>query len=156
MRRGVAVSLVACLTVWFWLVPAFSAEKAPARLELEYERESNPKKRVKLAIELSEARLKELRTAYESDSPERGTEAATTYLAAVERLGKAVREASNTGASKSAEIHLRRQGRELENLRMSLAFLDRPPIEHAAARVSQVREEILYSIMNPRRESANK
>ena len=68
----------------------------------------------------------------------------------------AVTAAAHTGTSKSTEMHLRRQVRDLENLKTNVAYFDRPAIEKIIERAEALREKILYSIMNPRDGKAKK
>lgn len=126
------------------------SENAPFLLEQKYSQESNPKTRVKIAIDLTGMRLKQLRYFYDEADYENVQKALEQYLAAVDLLGQAVTSASDLGYSKRAEIHFRQQTRELENLKMSLSVMDRADVEKAAEQVTSLRESILYGIMNPR------
>ena len=158
MKRWGVISIAAFLLLGPWFAtkhgPALAEEKTPTQLEAEYDREPNPKRRVKLAIELADARLKELRSAFESEDSGKAAEPVEKYLSALDRLEKAWKEPSGSGASKDAEIHLRRQARDLENLKMSLSFNEQAPVEKVATRVAKLHEAILYSIMNPHKERA--
>lgn len=129
---------------------------APFLLEQKYDRETKPKNRVKIAIKLTDMRLQLMRSSYDTVDPEKAKEAITQYRSAVDLLVQAVRSASDTGYSKRAEIHLRRHERELKNLQMSLSVMERTSVEQVAGQVTNLREEILYDIMNPRDESARK
>ncbi|MBI3896087.1 MAG: hypothetical protein HY313_09170 [Acidobacteria bacterium] len=77
-------------------------------------------------------------------------------MAALERLEVAVRDASNFGVSKKAEISLRKQARILTDLKMHVSYLDKPAIDKILARVAKLHQEILYSIMNPPQRTAKK
>ena len=132
------------------------SENAPFLLEERYDSEPDPKQRVLIAIKLAEVRLKELQSAYKNGSPALQKEAAENYLGAVDRLAKAVSEAADMGYSKKAEQRLRHQLRELEDLKMAVYYQERPAVTDVAARVAKVQEKILYSIMQPRQESANR
>ena len=131
-------------------------ENAPFLLEERYASEPEPKQRVLIAIKLAEVRLKELQSAYKNGSPALQKEAAENYLGAVDRLAKAVSEAADMGYSKKAEQRLRHQLRELEDLKMAVYYQERPAVTDVAARVAKVQEKILYSIMQPRQESAKR
>ena len=128
------------------------SENAPFLLEQKYSRESKPKNQVKIAIKLTDMRLQLMRSAYDTMNFEKEKEALGQYLSAVDLLVQAVRSASDAGYSKRAEIHLRRHERDLKNLQMSLSVMDRMPVEKAAEQVTILREEILYDIMNPRKD----
>ena len=160
-------SVISAAAVWVLLsgnvasLPALDGkgapnENAPFLLEQKYSRESKPKNRVKIAIKLTDVRLQQMRSAYDTVNSEKEKEAIKHYLSAVDLLVQAVRSASDTGYSKRAEIHLRRHERELEHLKMSLSVMDRASVEKVAGQVTRLREEILYTIMNPRDESARK
>ena len=124
-------------------------EKSFSLLEQQYDRESNPRKRAGLAIEMTRGCLTRLRAAYDAEDPEPREKAMEAYRAALDRLEAAVTAASNGGTSKNAEMHLRRQGRDLENLKTKVSYFDRPAIEKLMARVAALREQFLYSLMNP-------
>lgn len=135
---------------------AVAEDKPPSLLEQQYDRESNPRKRAGLAIELTRPRLQELRSAYDGEDPNLREKAMEAYLDALERLEKAVTAAANAGTSKNAETHLRRQGRDLENFKTNVSYFDRPAIEKVMERVAALRQQILYSIMNPNQGKAKK
>lgn len=128
-----------------------SQEKTPAQLEELYEKETNPKNRVKLAVELADDRLKEMLMAYDAADPAKESAAAETYLSAVDRLEKALDANTSGGAAKDAEIHLRHQVQSLGNLRMTLSATEKTPVEKALARATQVHEDVLNRIMHPKK-----
>src|SRR5262249_27222711 len=130
--------------------PAHGDDKTSEKLQSEYDREANPKKRVKIAIDLTDQRLKEMREAYESEDASRESARMEDYLSSINRLEKAV-NSPGAGTSKDAEIHLRRQGKALENLKMSVSYSERKPIEEVAERVTKLHEHVLYSIMKPKK-----
>jgi len=132
---------------------AAQENQAAALLEQRYERETNRRKQADIALELLKLRLYRLRAAYETVDPEKQKEAVDAFLGALERLGTAVVTASNAGTSKKAEMHLRRQERDLENLKTNVSYFERPVIEKVIRRAAELREQILYSIMNPRKRS---
>jgi hypothetical protein len=125
-------------------------DKTPEKLQADFDHESNPKKRVKIAIDLSDYRLKELREAYESEDPAREAAQLENYMSAIEHLETAV-STPGAGTSKDAEIHLRRQTKILENIRMGASYSERGPVEKATDRVAKLHEHVLYSIMNPKK-----
>jgi hypothetical protein len=129
-------------------------EKSSSQLEAEIGREANPNKRARLAIDLMNEMLKQLRSAYETEDPEKETAAMESYLAVVDRVAKAVKENTSIGTYKYAEIQLRQHAKALESLKASLALRERPPVEKAAERVSKLHEEILYSTINVRKKEA--
>ncbi|MBI3895747.1 MAG: hypothetical protein HY313_07420 [Acidobacteria bacterium] len=132
-------------------------ENAPFQLEEQYRRESDPKQRVLIATKLAEVRLKELQAAYKKEIiPTSQNETVENYLGAIERLGKAVNDASDVGYSKRAEQRLRRQLRELEDLKMAVSYQERPVVAKVEEQVAAVLEKILYSIMQPRQEEAKR
>jgi len=128
---------------------AFAAEKTLAQLEAEYDREQNPKRRVKLAVEITEARLKPMLSAYQAGEPAKEAQEMTNYLSAISRLEQALSANSIHGVSKDAEIRLRGQTRALANLRMSVSAAEQPAVQKALDRVTQLHERLLNGIMNP-------
>ena len=131
-------------------------ENAPFLLEKQYDSEQNPRERVLIAVKLAEVRLKELQAAYKKGTSTLQKETAENYLGAVDRLGKAVNEVSDIGYSKKAEQRLRRQFRELEELKIAVSYQERPAVVEVEGRVAAVHEKILYSIMQPRQGVANR
>jgi hypothetical protein len=126
-------------------------EKTPAQLEELYEKEPNPKNRVKLAVELADDRLKGMLAGYDSGDPAKESATAETYLSAVDRLERSLEANTSGGAAKDAEIHLRHQVQSLENLRMTLSASEKTPVEKALARATQVHEDVLNRIMHPKK-----
>jgi hypothetical protein len=129
-----------------------AAEENQEALQLEqrYDRESdNPRRQTGIAVDLSKNRFEQLRSAYDTGDPEQWQEALEAYRGAVDRLETAVEAAKNAGNSKKAEVFLRRHSRDLENLKTSVSYMDRPEIEKLCDRAADLRERILYSILNP-------
>ena len=122
-------------------------------LQAAYEKESNPRKRSELAMELMIVRLERLRariaigTMLEQSSPE-----LAKYHAACEQLASSVRQAAHNGTSKKAEKHLRDQIYDLDQLKMSVSAVERSQVDRLIARVVELREEVLYSLMHPPKE----
>lgn len=140
------------MTLWgtgIEIEAASQGDQSLALLEQRYDRETNPRRQAGIALELTRHRLQQLRAAYDAENAERWEAALESYRGALERLGSAVAAASHGGTSKNAEMHLRRQGRDLENLKTSVAYFDRPAVEKLIAQASDLRQQILYSIMNP-------
>ena len=137
-------------TLCLALAPAWAAEKNPAVLEQEYQKENNPRKQAEIARKLIPQRLEQLRvrigagTMLEKSSPE-----LAHYQSAVEKLGSAVRLAAHTGTSKDAEKALRDQSHELEDLKIQVSAGERPLIDRLLTQVSDLREELLYGLMLP-------
>ena len=124
-------------------------ERTPAQLEALYEKETNPKNRLKLAVELADSRLKQMLAAYDAADPAKESATAGIYLSAVDRLEKALEANTSGGAAKDAEIRLRHQVQSLGNLRMTLSASERTPVEKALARATQMHEDLLNRIMRP-------
>ena len=125
-------------------------EARSANLEQRYDRESdNPRRQTEIAVDLSKNRLDQLRSAYNTGDSGLWKDALESYRGALHRLETAVEAARNTGNSKKAEVFLRQHSRDLENLKTSVSYLDRPEIEKLCDRAADLREQILYSILNP-------
>jgi hypothetical protein len=149
MRAAYRGATIGLLFIVLWEGDC-GGRKDPAVLEQAYELEPNPRKRADLARDLMDQRLETLGsflssgTMLEERSPRLGN-----YLAALDRLETAVQEAAHTGTSKRAEIHLRRHLNRLENFKLTVSVLERSVLEELIARLEEVREEVLYSIMFP-------
>jgi hypothetical protein len=130
---------------------AGSQEKTPAQLEELLAKETNPKNRVKLAVELADDRLREMLAGYDAADPARESATTEIYLSAVDRLEKALDANTSGGTAKDAEIHLRHQMQSLGTLRMTLAASEKTPVEKALARATQLHENVLNTIMHPRK-----
>ena len=125
-------------------------EARATSLEQRYDRESdNPRRQTGIAVDLAKSRFEQLRSAYDTGDSEQWTEALEDYRGAVDRLETAVTAARNVGNSKRAEVFLRRHSRDLENLKTSVSYLDRPEVEKLCDRAADLRERILYSILSP-------
>ena len=160
MMKGVRITIaVLCLSgladAWALSGRSRPSGETPVLLEQLYEREANPKKRADIAMDLMDMRLKLLGSAFK-DGQGQQQQVVQDYLKAVGLLEKAVSGASHTGTSKKAEVHLRRHIREMEMLQISVSFYEREALDEVLSRITNLREEILYSIMNPRRESAKR
>ena len=134
---------------------AAAAENQEAlQLEQRYDRESgNPRRQTEIAVDLTQSRFEQLRSAYDDvGNSEQQKEALEAYRGALDRLGTAVAAARHVGNSKKAEVFLRRHGRDLENLKTNVSYLERPEIEKLLERAAEMRERILYSIMNPEKD----
>ncbi len=142
--------------ILFFLVIGFEVAAAQGNqsavlLEQRYDRETNPRRQAGIAQDLLKIRLEHLRSAYDTGEPEPQKAALEAYRGALDRLGTAVVAARNAGASKNAEVLLRRHVRDLENLKTNVSYLDRPDIERLLQRATELRAQFLYSVMNPAR-----
>ena len=138
------------------LLGTLAEDPKSLQIQAEYARESNLKKRAKLAMQLVQERIKQLSAAYSTEVSGSPNEQIATCLAALDLLESAVSKAANPGVFKNAEQHLRRQIHDLENLKMNVSALERPDLEKVQTRLVSLRQKFLYSIMNPQRESAKK
>jgi hypothetical protein len=146
------------LALWIGLAGlawASAAEKTPQQIEQQYDQEKSPRKRAQLARDLMNVRLNQLRSALESGSLlQESTPELRNYLNALDRLASAVREARHANTSKQSEMHLRKQLRDLEDERMDVSVSEREILDRAIKQVSDLREEILYSLLVPEAETA--
>jgi len=151
MNRRDAIS-IAVLLLFSGRLSTFGSDKTPTQLQAEIDREPNPKKRLKLAVELTDARLKDVLSAYEAEDHGKEVESIKYYLSGLDRLEKAVKDIRHGGLTKESEIRLREQVHALKDLAMSVSFSERAAVEEVATRVAKLHEEILGSIMNPNKE----
>ena len=154
MNRRVAISIAALLLLFSGRLLTLGSDRTPAQLEAEIDRESNPKKRLKLAVELTDARLKDVLSAYDAEDHGKEGESIEHYISGLDRLEKAVKDVPHGGLSKESEIHLREQAHALEDLKRSVSFNERASVEKVAMRVTKLHEVILGGIMNPNKERA--
>lgn len=147
----------------FWMILFFlitgggtaAAEENQEAIQLEqrYDREAgNPRRQTGIAVDLTKSRFEQLRSAYDTGNSEQEKEALEVYRGALDRLETAVAAAKHAGNSKKAEVFLRQHGRDLENLKTNVSYLDRPEIAKLCQRATELREHILYSIMNPEKD----
>jgi hypothetical protein len=129
---------------------ASAVQKTAEQLQAEFDREPNPKKRLKLALDFTDRQLKDLLSAYSSEDGMQGTQQLEIYLAGIERFEKAVDD-NGKDIGKNVEIRLRKQLVTLESFAMSASYTERPAIEDAAKRVSAFHERVLHHIMRPRK-----
>ena len=127
---------------------ALAAERSLTQLEEEFSHEANPKRRVTLALEITEARLDILLAAYQGADPVKVKESSASYLTAIDRLDHAVQEPDIKGGTKDSEIGLRREIKSLGNLRLTLSAAEQPPLDSMLMKVTRLHERILYSLMN--------
>ena len=150
MKRTWAVVILGLCIAGWGLAVAAAAEKTPAVLEAEYERENNPRKRADLAKKLMDQRREELRARIATGRLlEETSLELVRYQAALDRLASAVRAANHSGTSKSAETHLRTHINVLEGLKISVSSTERPLLDRLLSNVVQLREEVLYGLMHP-------
>ncbi len=146
------------LALWMGLAgfaPAAVAEKTPEQIEQQYDQEKSAKKRVELARNLMNARLERLRSALKSGSLlQESTPELRNYAGALDRLASAVRAANHASTSKQSEMHLRSHLRELENLKMDVSLAEREILDPVIKQETDLREEILYGILMPQKETA--
>ena len=149
--RGAAHILIAAgffLTAGTAAQKDVSPEAVRQRMLEKYQGEKNPKGRIKIATELTEADVKEVLAAYKTDMPgERGAKAVSNYVAALELLRTAVIEAQHAGSSKNAEIRLRGQIRSLEQLMYNLSSAERTLFEPVLESVRQTHREALNVVI---------
>jgi len=137
------------------LARASAAEKTPEQIEQRYDQEKNARKRAELARDLMDVRREQLRSALESGTLlQESTPELRNYLDALDRLGSAVREARHANTSKQSEMHLRSHLRELGNLKMDVSMAEREILDQVIKQVSDLREELLYGILVPEKETA--
>ena len=137
----------------FHVSAAQAAEpKSAESLEQTFTREKDARKRSRLALEILDVRLEAVR-AYVAKGTmlEEKNSVLPPYDAALARLAQAVKAADDAGTSKRVEVGLRRHMKDLEQVRMNVSSTERPLVEAMAARVEKAREEVLYSIMAPKK-----
>jgi len=153
MARRVA-SLLSVLVFLYALQNAVASdEKNAESIEKQYQAEKNPRKRVKLALELLDERLRELHEFLDSNVMlDQSNTYLPNYLRALDSLSASTNEAAHAGTSKNVEMHLREHVREFENIKMRVSAAERPQIEKVLERLESERQRVLYGLMKPRSE----
>jgi hypothetical protein len=93
------------------------------------------------SLDIAELQLKAADTAFSAGEAEKGQAAVTDVVSYAERAGEAAR--SSRKHIKNAEIHIRKIARRLDDIRRTLNFEDRPPVQAAVDRLEHVRTELL-------------
>jgi hypothetical protein len=150
-RRILAASLLALL-----LLNLNSAAEAKPKtveeLERDFTQERDSRKRARIALEILDFRLVEVRAfVAKGVMLEADNTVLPAYEEALQRLDMAVHAAAHDGTSKRIELGLRRHLREMEQVRMNVSTAERPMIEAIAAKLTKLREAVLYSIMAPKK-----
>ena len=130
----------------------FAQQKSVAQMEAAFDKESNPKRRVSLASVITDERLKQMLATYDTNNDvAKETEGTELFLASIARLEKVLDELPKPDAAKSAELRLRRQMKDLTNLRMAVSFEEQAAVKKALERITELHERILYRIMSPKK-----
>jgi glutamine synthetase type III len=148
MRRTVSiVAILWCLTLALVLSPA-NAPKTLEQLKAEAEKASGGEQ-AKLYSELAE-RLVDV--AGQQFDKGQSVEGQATVREILEDAVKAHDLAISSRAKrKEVEIRLRETQRGLENLKRTLAAVDRPPLTAVEKRLEVLRDELLESMFSPKK-----
>lgn len=138
---------------------AVPLETPPDRLNVELQKNrkelaktTNPISRVKILIKISDALLRKVAHAASAGEIDSMKSNLTEYTSAIEDSQKTLRESGRNARAKSdgfldLEIAMRRQLREMEDIRATLTSDEREPVTMAIARTNAIRNSILEALM---------
>jgi hypothetical protein len=137
MRRLTIVMLfLACSSLLVYAGKEETVEQLKARVET-----AKPADQVGICLEVAERQLKAADDAFNAGDADKGQSAVTDVVNYAERAGEAARASGKN--LKNAEIHIRKIARRLDDIRRTLNFEDRPPLQAAVDRLEHVRTELL-------------
>ena len=137
------------------LFAAGALAETPASLEA-VKAEVNPEKRARLSTDYARAAVKRVAEFYGEGKPEQGAALLREIQEAVELTQESLKAAGkpahkNTKHYKRAEIETRRLMGELGDLDRRLGYDERDALLAVRARVEQVNQELLMSIMTKKK-----
>jgi hypothetical protein len=135
-----------------WPAAAGRFDETPERLRARIATEHDPVQRARLEVHLADMILDQTCKQYAEGDVEKGEASLKEMLSlsehAYDDLFSTKRDPRSKPAGfKESEILMRQFARKLEDLRTSLPFEDRPPIEKALERVREMHEDLLLGLM---------
>jgi len=133
--------------------PAAShSDETPDKLRSRIAAEHDPVQRARLEVHLADMTLDQTCRQYAEGDVEKGEARLKDMLSlsehAYDDLFSTKRDPRSKPAGfKESEILMRQFARKLEDLRTSLPFEDRPPVEKALERVREMHEDLLLGLM---------
>lgn len=114
--------------------------------------EQNPERRSELALDNADSALDQARTAYDARDLEKAKAAFGELRASVDLAYVSLNETGKDARRKpkffkKAELATRELLRRMEGMRESMSYQDRPLLEAARDRVSEVHEALLSGVM---------
>jgi hypothetical protein len=133
-----------------------SVQETPERLRARIAAERDLVPKARLEIRLADMLLEQSRKQYADGDDDKGEAALNEMMAATEQAYQHLFATHRDPRSKPAgfkdtEIRLREFVRRLEDLRISLALDERPPLDKAIARLRDMHDDLLSGIMRVRK-----
>jgi hypothetical protein len=152
MKAGLLLLAIMCT----WPAAASHSDETPERLRARIATEHDPVQRARLEIHLADMVLDQTCKLYAEDI-EKGAASLKEMLSlsehAYEDLFSTKRDPRSKPAGfKESEILMRQFARKLDDLRQTLPFDDRAPVEKALARVRDMHEDLLLGLMRVKKE----
>jgi hypothetical protein len=149
--------LVLLLVGTLQTAPVAHARDSEAELQARIEQERNPVKKAKLEIKLARIKLGEAQAAYNKGDMNAGAEVLNAYVGHMESSWQALHDSGRVASRKpqgfkELEIALREDTRLLEDLKRSIPFFNRSPVEKVIQKVEKIRAQVLqalFPVMKP-------
>ena len=137
---------------------ASRSDDTPERMRARIATEHDPVQRARLEIRLADMVLDQILKLYADGDVEKGEVSLKEMLSLSEQaytdLFSTKRDPRSKPAGfKESEILMRQFARKLDDLRHTLVFDDRPPVEKALARVREMHEDLLLGLMRVKKEN---
>ncbi len=158
MKRAALVVPIFWAIASTTLLPASRNDESPEKLRARIAAEHDPVQRARLEIRLADMVLDQTCKLYNDNEFEKGETSLKDMLSLAEHayddLFSTKRDPRSKPAGfKESEILMRGFLRKLEDLRTTLPFDDRPPVEKALKRVRDMHDDILLGIMRVKKEN---
>ncbi len=152
----IAPFLILLLMVYAGPLAASHSDETPEKLRARIAGEHDPVQRARLEIRLADMVLDQTCKQYAEGDFEKGLASLKDMMALSERAYEDLFSTKRDPRSKPAgfkqsEILMREFARKLEDLRTTLPFEDRPPVEKALERVRDMHEDLLLGLMRVRK-----
>lgn len=147
MRKALSIFAVICVNLVLGSSVAMAAQKTVDQLRAEAEKAKGAEQ-AKLYSELA-VRLVDV--ANQQFDQGKSVEGQATVQEILQDSVKAHDVAvSSHDKRKEVEIHLRETQRRLENMKRTLAAVDRPPVDQVEKKLAELRQDLLDSMFSPK------
>jgi hypothetical protein len=155
--RWMAPAILLLAMVTAWPAAASRSDETPERLRSRIATEHDPVQRARLEVRLADMILDQTCKQYAEGDVEKGEASLKEMLSlsehAYDDLFSTKRDPRSKPAGfKESEILMRQFARKLDDLRQTLPFDDRAPVEKALARVRDMHEDLLLGLMRVKKE----
>jgi hypothetical protein len=137
------------IIVMLFAVSALAADKEETLDQLKQRAErASQRDQPKLFLELAERQLKTADSAYNEGKVDQARTAVEEVAGFSEKAGTAAIATRNH--LKQAEIRIRDMEHKLSDIRRTVSFDDRPPLEAAISRMEKIRGDLLKAMFGPK------